>query len=139
VAERLKQLIAEYRKCRPIVDIWRRYPDITPGEDAQTDSWACEEVSRSFADFAKRRGWDAVFIYAEDADVPFTDYHAWVQLTQDGVTRAVDWTARQYHNLHQVDGHDPAILDLPWPLVWEPSAPGVHPIVGTFRTVKEQA
>lgn len=135
----LEALVGSYKAWNRALDIWRDYPDITPEQDAHTDTWACEQVSADFARFARHRGWNATVIYAEDSDTPFTDYHAWVQLTKGGMTRAVDWTARQYHNLHQEDGHDPAILDLPWPLVWEPTAPGVHPVAGTFRTVKEQA
>lgn len=134
----LEQLIAEYKDGKPAADIWRRYPDITEAEDAQTDTWACEQVSSDFAAFARERGWDAVVVFAEDSPTPFTDYHAWVKLTySDGTTAAVDWTARQYHNLKQESGHDPAVLNLPWPLVWAPALRGAHPIVGTFRTIKE--
>jgi hypothetical protein len=52
----------------------------------------------------------------------------------------VDWTARQCHNLHDHDGHDPAVLTLPWPLTWDPVAMGVdtHPIVGDFAAVTKE-
>ena len=71
----LEQLIEQYKAWNRMLDIWRDYPDITPEQDAHTDTWACEEVSRSFADFAERRGWNAVVIFAEDSDV--TWFQVW--------------------------------------------------------------
>jgi hypothetical protein len=129
----LQELLDNYAKSDPRLDIWRRYPDISEEEDAYTDRWACEAVSDEFAVFARRHGWDAVVIFAEEAEKPFADYHAWVRLSRGTDTYDVDWTARQYHNLDNEEGHDEAVLTLPWPLVWKDT--GVHPIVGSFAKI----
>lgn len=129
----LKDLLDEYKQRRVSLDIWRRYPDITEEEDAYTDSWACEHVSAEFASFASTRGWVAVVVCAEMAETPFADYHVWVRLTRGTESFDVDWTARQYHNLHDPDGHDEAVLALPWPLVFPSS--DVHPVAGQFKKV----
>jgi hypothetical protein len=132
----IEELLEEYKGCSGKLDIWRRYPDITEEEDALTDSWACEHVSADFALFARRRGWGAVVIYAEEASEPLIDYHAWVRLTRGTESVDVDWTARQYHNLHK-PGHDEAVLALAWPLVW-PSG-DTHPVAGAFGYIREKS
>lgn len=134
----LDELLAAYKENDKRLDVWRRYPDLTETEDAFTDYWACEEVSREFAAFARSRGWESLVIHADGAQTPFADYHYWVRLIRPHLeVYDVDWTARQYHNLHEVDGHDPAVLDLPWPLVWNPLPDlDAHPIAGVFDTVR---
>ena len=126
----LEDLLAGFAAAEPCLEIWRRYPDITEAEDALTDSFACEAVSAAFAAYARSQGWQATGILAEGAEAPLVDYHAWVRLTLDGRSVDVDWTVRQYHNLHRAQGRDEAVLDLPWPLVWP--ATDRHPVVGTF-------
>lgn len=134
----LEALLEAYKEHAPQVDIWRRYPDVTEQEDDATDQWACGEVSRSFAAFAREHGWSAVVIHAEGAEAPLADYHYWVRLLHPRLgVHDVDWTVRQYHNLHEEGGRDEAVLSLPWPLVWSPLAdPDTHPIAGSFRTVR---
>jgi len=136
--EELKVLLGAYINADDRLEIWRNYPDVSEAEDDYTDSWACEEVSTQFAAFARSFGWDAVVIRGEDAEHPFAFDHAWVRLTRSGNVFDVDWTARQYHNLHEVDGHDPAVLNPPWPLVWDPSVvgPDAHLIVGSFASAR---
>lgn len=126
----LEDLLAGFAAAEPRLEIWRRYPDITEAEDTLTDSFACEAVSAAFAAYARSQGWQAAGILAEGAEAPLADYHAWVRLARDGCSVNVDWTVRQYHNLHRAQGSDAAVLALPWPLVWP--ATGEHPVVGTF-------
>lgn len=128
----LEDLLAGFAAAEPRLDIWRRYPDISEAEDALTDSFACEAVSALFAAYAGSQGWRAVTVRAEGAEAPLADYHVWVRLTCEGRSVDVDWTARQYHNLHRPEGRDEAVLALPWPLVWP--ATGQHPVVGKFAT-----
>lgn len=121
----------------PCLDIWRRYPDITEAEDESTDTWACVQVSAEFTAFARGLGWDAVLLDGIEPEHPFAFDHAWVRLTHSGRVYDVDWTARQFHNLHVVGGRDPAVLTLPWPLVWDPAVVGknIHPVAGEFAAV----
>lgn len=124
----LEALIEAYVASDPRLDIWRRYPDISEAEDAVTDGFACKQVSAGFAEFARDRDWNAVAVLAEGADHPLADEHAWVRITHLGRSYDFDWTARQYHDLH--DGCRDKVLALPWPLVWP--ATGEHPVVGKF-------
>jgi len=140
-ADGVSELIAllnTYIASDPRLEIWRHYPDITEGQNDYTDTWACEQVSAEFATFARSLGWDAAAVRGENPDHPFAFDHAWVRLTRDGRTTDIDWTARQYHNLHEADGHDPAVLNLPWPLVWDPAVvgPDAHLIVGSFASAR---
>lgn len=134
----LEALLQAYKEHAPQVDIWRRYPDVTEQEDDATDQWACDEVSRSFAAFARTRGWDAVIIHCSEAENPWADYHVWVRLTRPGTpTVDVDWTVRQYHNLPVEGGHGPDTQSLPWPLMWDPEVRGdEHPLAGKFGRVR---
>ncbi|HEX9227582.1 MAG TPA: hypothetical protein VF885_13140 [Arthrobacter sp.] len=132
-------LLSAYINADGRLGIWRDYPDVSEEQDHFTDGWACEEVSAQFAAFARSFGWDAVVIHGEDAEHPLAFDHAWVRLTRDGVVSDVDWTARQFHNLHTVS-HDPAVLTLPWPLAWDPAIvePDSHLIVGRYNTIKKE-
>jgi hypothetical protein len=126
----LDKLVGAYTASDPRLDIWRRYPDISEAEDEFTDGFACEQVSAGFAEFARKQGWNAIAVLAEGAEHPMADHHAWVRI-QDGVwIFDVDFTARQYHNLHRIEGRDHAVLALPWPLVW--MYMGKHPVAGKF-------
>lgn len=138
--DEFKPLLESFLASDPRLDIWRRYPDISEADDTYTDSWACEEVSAEFGAFARGLGWDADIVHGTDPEEPFAFDHAWVRLSRDCVLSDVDWTARQYHNLFALDGHDPAVLALPWPLSWDPIAFGVnaHPIVGEFAAVTKE-
>lgn len=125
------ELVASFTDSDPRLDIWRRYPDISEEEDESTDYWACGEVSAEFAGHAQALGWDAEIVTAS-ADHPMADEHVWVHLHRDGQTLAVDFTARQYHNLNEISW-DPEVLGAPWPLTWNPDAdPGRHPLMGSF-------
>jgi hypothetical protein len=126
----LEGLVQSYAASDPRLDIWRRYPDISEAEDEFTDGFACEQVSAGFAEFARDRGWNAIAVLAEGPEHPMADYHAWVRIQGRDGSYDVDWTARQYHNLHAVHGRDETVLALPWPLIWP--ATGQHPIVGAF-------
>jgi hypothetical protein len=126
----LDELIGAYAASDPRLDIWRRYPDISEAEDEFTDGFACEQVSAGFAEFARERGWNAIAVLAEGPEHPMADYHAWVRISDGAWSHDVDFTMRQYHNLHRAEGRDHAVLALPWPLVWV--ATGEHPVVGKF-------
>jgi hypothetical protein len=126
----LESLIGAYKVSDPRLDIWRRYPDISEAEDAITDGFACEQVSAGFAEFARGQGWNALAVLAEGAEHPMADYHAWVRVQDGAWSYDVDFTARQYHNLHRTEGRDRAVLALSWPLVWVYR--GEHPVVGKF-------
>jgi hypothetical protein len=135
----LEKLLNAYIESDPRLEIWRNYPDISEAEDDYTDRWACEQVSAEFAAFARSNGWDAVVLRGENPEAPMAFDHAWVRVTRDGVVSDVDWTARQFHNLFCVS-RDPAVLALPWPLAWDPSAiaPEDHLIVGQYATVSKE-
>jgi hypothetical protein len=136
----LIDLFRSYIAASPRLGIWRRYPYITEADNDYTDSWACEQVSAEFAAFARKAGWEADIIRGTDPEEPFAFDHVWVRLTSAGVVSNVDWTARQFHNLHKPEGHDPSVLALPWPLTWDPAAiaPEHHPIVGTYAAVTKE-
>lgn len=128
------ELARRYISSDPRLDIWRRYPDIAEDEDDATDTWACGEVSTEFAVYARALGWDAEVIEVLALN-PWADVHVWVELRRDGETLAMDWTARQYHNLLAVS-RDPAVLGAPWPLVWNPATtPDSHPFMGRFTAL----
>lgn len=141
ISGELIELFRCYINADPRLHIWRRYPYISEADDNFTDSWACEEVSKEFAAFALGLGWDAVVVHGTDPEQPLAFDHAWVRLERDGEVRDVDWTARQYHNLFVIDGHDPNVLTLPWPLAWDPAVVGEnsHLIVGRFTAVTKEA
>lgn len=135
--ERLLALLNAYIESDPRLEIWRNYPDITEAQDEYTDAWACEQVSAEFAAFARTHGWQVAVLRADSPEHPMAFEHAWVRLIRDGVVSDVDWTARQFHNLFEPAGHDRDVMDLPWPLVWDPAAvfPEHHPIVGTYAAL----
>lgn len=137
----LISLLNAYIASDPRLAIWRDYPDISEEQDNDTDIWACEEVSAQFAAFARSLGWAADVVRGEGAEHPLVFDHAWVRLTRSGVVTDIDWTARQFHNLFVPDGHDPAVISLPWPLAWDPgiAGPDVHLIVGEFAAVSKEA
>lgn len=136
--EELVGLLNAFIDSEPRLRIWADYPDITEAEDDATDYWACVQVSTEFAAFARTHGWQACVVRATSPEHPMAFDHAWVRLARDGVVSDVDWTARQFHSLHEPDGHDRNILDLPWPLAWDPAAiaPEDHPIVGIYAALK---
>jgi hypothetical protein len=135
--DELLALLNAYIDADPRLAIWSRYPNVSEEEDDYTDGWACEQVSAEFAAFACTRGWDAAVVHGVDPGHPLAFDHAWARLTRDGKTTDVDWTARQFHNLFVPDGRDPAVLTLPWPLAWSPTAiaPEDHVIVGTYAAL----
>lgn len=133
-APALAELLSGFRAATPRLEIWRRYPDISEAENDTTDLWACAEVSAEFSAYAAARGRTAETVTVL-ADHPLADEHVWVQLHNPCTAdiTAVDWTARQYHNLHVLSS-DPRVLAAPWPLVWNPvSSPQNHPLLGGFR------
>lgn len=128
----LQALIGDFTASDPRLDIWRRYPEISWEEDESTDYWACEQVSAEFAEYARARGVDAQ-VFTATAHHEWADLHAWVCITSGDTVTAVDWTARQYHNLHEEGGRDPKVLAAPWPLVWDQSRAGnEHPFMGPY-------
>lgn len=136
-------LVAAFAVGTPNLDIWRRWPDVSASEDAFTDSFACEQVSHAFTIFARDRGWDATTVIGDEAETPFVDYHVWSRLFRGPERWDVDWTVRQYHNLHGPGGRDPKVLDLPWPLMWQPALAPVstpdgraHPVAGRFGRLR---
>jgi hypothetical protein len=137
----LIDMLRSFIDSDPRLHIWRRYPYITEADNDYTDNWACEQVSAEFAVFALKAGWEADVVRGTDPEEPFAFDHVWVRLTRDGVVTDVDWTARQFHNLFAVEGHDPNVLTLPWPLAWDPAAiaPEHHLIVGTYAAVAKEA
>lgn len=128
-------LVSAFADSDPRLDIWRRWPDVSPAEDAFSDGFACEQVGNLFTQFANGNGWKAITIGADLAETPFVDYHVWTRLFRGAERWDVDWTVRQYHNLHEPGGRDPKILDLPWPLVWA-RPDDTHPVAGTFGRVR---
>ncbi len=130
----LEELVQSYAASDPRLDIWRRYPDISEAGDALTDGFACRQVSEGFAEFAREHGWNAIAVLAECSEHPLADDHAWVRINHGWQSYDVDWTARQFHNLHAAAGRDHAVLRLPWPLVWV--ATGEHPVVGRFAGLR---
>lgn len=136
----LKALLQGFIDSDLRLRIWRDYPDLSEADDNYTDGWACEEVSKEFAVFARSLGWDAAVVHGTDPEEPFAFDHTWVRLERNGEIRDVDWTARQYHNLFVAEGHDPNVLSLPWPLAWAPHVVGEnsHLIVGQFAAVTKE-
>jgi len=131
----LTALIGAYIASEPRLDIWRRYPDVSGAEDELTDSFACIQVSAGFAEFARARGWEATVLLAEGAEHPMADHHAWVRILDARWYIDVDFTARQYHNLHRVEGRDHAVLAQSWPLVWDAAYRDGHPVAGRFANI----
>ena len=126
-------LLTGFQTSNPKLDIWRRYTDISEDEDEATDDWACGEVSEEFAAYAQSQGWEAEIVEAV-SEHPMADEHVWVHLHRGGTVTAVDWTARQYHNLDEIS-RDPKVLGAPWPLTWDPrESPGEHPLMGRFSS-----
>mgnify|MGYP000567511529 CR=1 FL=1 len=124
-------LLDGFVSSNPKLDIWRRYPDISEDEDDATDEWACAEVSGEFAEYAQSQGWEAEVVEAV-SEHPMADEHVWVHLHRGGQVTAVDWTARQYHNLEEIS-RDPKVMGAPWPLTWDPrETPDEHPLMGGF-------
>lgn len=133
--EGVAELTAAFAASDPRLDLWRRWPDVSADEDALSDRFACRQVAEAFTAFARSHGWTAVTVAAEEAEHPFADYHFWTRLILGADLVDVDWTARQYHNLHEVAGRDPKVLDLPWPLVWT-ADDEEHPVAGRFTRMR---
>ncbi|MFJ2662507.1 hypothetical protein [Arthrobacter koreensis] len=128
-------LTAAFAASDPRLDLWRRWPAVSDAEDAFSDQFACQEVSESFTAFARSHGWGAVTVEGAEAEHPAADYHYWTRLLRGEDLVDVDWTARQYHNLHVISGRDPKVLNLPWPLVWE-ADDEIHPVAGRFTRMR---
>lgn len=135
VPDEITALTWAFADSDPNLDLWRRWPDVSEAEDAFSDQFACEQVSERFTAFARSRGWTAITVEGADAVHPFADYHYWTRLLQGEEMVDVDWTARQFHNLHEAGGRDPKVLDLPWPLVWE-ADDEIHPVAGRFTRMR---
>jgi len=129
----VQRLFLAFEATHAAADVWRRWPDVTPEEQDTPD---CVPVSAMFLEHAQASGFHGSIVLAAAAEHPWAETHAWVRLygvLGMGGWLDIDWTARQYHNLEQLDGFREAVLALPWPLTWPGS--DVHPIAGSFRTV----
>lgn len=119
-----------------MLDIWRRYPYISDAEDARTDRWACMSASRAFTKLANQmRPGSAFTVRGDDAEAAFLGEHFWSVFTPadwGGVPVAVDFTARQFHNLDGTAGQE--ALRVSWPLLWKASLD--HPVAGRFGKVE---
>ena len=125
----VRRALLAFRAVTPKLDVWERYPDLTAEEDALTDRWACEVVSRECVRFLRAVGIHADLIHAADAEHPWHDEHYWVRIP--GPQSAdIDFTARQFHNLEHPPR--PEHQDLPCPMVWATN--GQHPVAGAYRT-----
>jgi hypothetical protein len=123
-----------------MLDIWRRYPDVTEDEHEATFRWACRQASDLFVGFLAERGIAARVVLAARAYAPFHDYHWWVRADCAAGTVNVDWTARQFHDLENPPR--PAHQDLPFPLMWMSAPPwpsDTHPVSGRYAVVHDPA
>lgn len=130
----LAGLIERFPGDQPMVDVWRRWPDVTEAEYVAADTWECVHAAQAFAEQARAAGFTATVVIGKDSEQPFDEVHAWTVITgADGLT-AVDWTARQFYNLQEPPAVEHA--DLPCPMVWHPQAVGEHPISGPYRVLE---
>jgi hypothetical protein len=67
--DELIALLTAYIQSDPRLEIWRDYPDISEADDAYTDGWACEEISREFTAFARQHDWDLGIVAGADPGV----------------------------------------------------------------------
>lgn len=113
---------------QPMADVWSRYPAVSELENDATDEVACQTMSDWFAGTMP----GALVVVGSASPFPLVGEHVWVTLSYAGWN--VDWTARQFHNLH--DPAWEAHADLPCPLVWRGGHPrSAHP-VGRFGRVR---
>lgn len=127
----LAEDIAAFRAATPKLSIWERWPDVTEDEDSFTDQWACEAVTREFVAFLQTRGWTNARAIRGDTSLDADcDYHVWARVGSTDI----DWTARQFENLEHPRNPDHANIDCP--LVWQHTKPDVHPVVGTFLSLR---
>lgn len=125
---RLDGLVMGFRQAFPLyVLAWNKYPDIGYELDEMTDTVACKSMSHLFVDYCRARGIEARIMHGQDADdsCPMLDDHYWVKVRLGGSAFAVDWTARQFHNLDHPPS--PKHADLSCPLIWQD--PEHHPLV----------
>jgi len=132
----MREFPAVYR----MLTVWRHYPDVTMDEDTATDRWAAKQASAAFVEFLGTYNIGARMVIGIDSREPLHDYHWWVRIDCPLATVNVDWTARQFHNLHHPP--DPGLADLPCPMVWltGPTYPAdAHPITGRYRDAIDPA
>lgn len=114
--------LLRFAQREPLVDVWRRVPDIDDGEDNE----ACETLAPRFTAYALEHDLDARTIKAQ-FDRPFVDTHAWTAIRVADDVINVDWTARQFHDLWVPS--QSWLQDLPCPLVWVGERV-YHPLLG---------
>lgn len=107
--------ITEFSETNEYVPYWERYPHIPPEIDETLP--ACFTLSEQFTRFARDHDLDAVTIEASHALDELVDIHRWTRVSDGETLFNVDWTARQFHNLHWPPA--PEHQDLPCPLVWD--------------------
>lgn len=98
-----RELVAalrEFPDTHVMLSVWRLYPYVSEADDQATDYWACRQASELFVAFLSERGMTARLVLGVDAEAPFLGYHWWVRVDCPLATANVDWTARQFHNLH---------------------------------------
>lgn len=130
----LDALIESFPAEHPMVDVWKRWPDVSMDEFTAADSWECVHAAHDFAEHVRAAGFEATAVVGKDSEQPFDEFHAWTVITEAGGLTAVDWTARQFYNLQEPPAVEHA--DLPCPMVWHPQAVGEHPISGPYRVLE---
>ncbi len=94
------------------------YPD-----EEGWESPDCDVMSARFLTHARQHGVDGFLVRAESID----EGQHWFTVITDpdtGALRAVDWTARQFHNAgHPAPPTDPYLIECPLIFDWEPEAP----------------
>jgi hypothetical protein len=129
--------LADAYRAEPMLGLWAAYPYVSEAEDESTDHFACWHASVSALPILREHGFEAVLIYAHDADIAEVSAHYWIRVRRawvDGGDVDVDLTARQLHNLEHPQHYSHA--EIPAPLLWA-SASGVHPIAGGFYDIVE--
>jgi hypothetical protein len=129
--EKYHAALNSFADTDPRLEIWRRYPNVTSGEDQEIDTYACEQVSKAFAQHAAAHGLRVWCVQADGACTPFIGEHWWTVVLVGDEVRHVDWTARQFHNLECPP--NPQHANIPFPLLWASS--WRHLVAGRFASI----
>lgn len=114
----LADIFEEFTKANAEARLWGRQPD------EFTDAADCDVVSRAFMWFLRDRyGIDSTVVGVHATYEGGEDHHFFTVLDECGL--AVDWTARQFHNVTDFPlAHD----QIPYPLLF--AWPGPYPLPG---------
>lgn len=136
----LDDVVASFRAAHPLLDAWSRWPDVTDDEYLSIDTFECIQVAEAFTAHARAAGLPATVVTTAPDEDALDGFHAWTVLTLADGAVGVDWTARQFWNLHEPAR--PEHADLPCPLLWPASGVSglsTHPVANAPVRLAEPA